>query len=83
VGVSSSEDRGFEKAEVTAERGYGRVTCADDEARDVPGLFFIGEAVDVTGGWAGLTSSGRGLQGGCGKSLVTGAVFDRLTFCQG
>jgi hypothetical protein len=44
---------GFEKAEVTA----GGVDTRDlqartMEARDVPGLFFIGEAVDVTG-WLG------------------------------
>ena len=44
---------GFEKAEVTA----GGVDTADlqartMEARNVPGLFFIGETVDVTG-WLG------------------------------
>jgi len=44
---------GFEKAEVTA----GGVDTAGlqartMEARSVPGLFFIGEAVDVTG-WLG------------------------------
>jgi hypothetical protein len=44
---------GFEKAEVTA----GGVDTAGlhartMEAREVPGLYFIGEAVDVTG-WLG------------------------------
>jgi hypothetical protein len=60
---------GFEKAEVTA----GGVDTADLqartlEARAVPGLFFIGEAVDVTGwlggfnfqwAWASATAAGR------------------------
>ena len=60
---------GFEKAEVTA----GGVDTADlnsrtMEARAVPGLFFIGEAVDVTGhlggfnfqwAWASAVAAGR------------------------
>jgi predicted Rossmann fold flavoprotein len=62
---------GFEKAEVTA----GGVDTADlnsrtMEARDVPGLFFIGEGVDVTGhlggfnfqwAWASAVAAGRAL----------------------
>ncbi|HUA93007.1 MAG TPA: aminoacetone oxidase family FAD-binding enzyme [Terracidiphilus sp.] len=62
---------GFEKAEVTA----GGVDTADlqartMEARSVPGLFFIGEAVDVTGhlggfnfqwAWASAGAAGRAL----------------------
>jgi predicted Rossmann fold flavoprotein len=62
---------GFEKAEVTA----GGVDTADlqartMEARSVPGLFFIGEAVDVTGhlggfnfqwAWASAVAAGRAL----------------------
>jgi predicted Rossmann fold flavoprotein len=62
---------GFEKAEVTA----GGVDTRDlqartMEARAVPGLFFIGEAVDVTGhlggfnfqwGWASAVAAGRAL----------------------
>jgi predicted Rossmann fold flavoprotein len=62
---------GFEKAEVTA----GGVDTAGLqartlEARAVPGLFFIGEAVDVTGwlggfnfqwAWASATAAGRAL----------------------
>ncbi|MGB6720994.1 MAG: aminoacetone oxidase family FAD-binding enzyme, partial [Terracidiphilus sp.] len=62
---------GFEKAEVTA----GGVDTASLEARtlesrSVPGLFFIGEAVDVTGhlggfnfqwAWASAVASGRAL----------------------
>lgn len=60
---------GFEKAEVTAEgvdtRGLQARTM---EARAVPGLFFIGEAVDVTGqlggfnfqwAWASAVAAGR------------------------
>lgn len=60
---------GFDKAEVTA----GGVDTADlnsrtMEARNVPGLFFIGEAVDVTGhlggfnfqwAWASAAAAGR------------------------
>ena len=62
---------GFEKAEVTA----GGVNTDDlqartMEARNVPGLFFIGEAVDVTGhlggfnfqwAWASAVAAGRSL----------------------
>jgi predicted Rossmann fold flavoprotein len=62
---------GFEKAEVTA----GGVNTDDlqartMEARAVPGLFFIGEAVDVTGhlggfnfqwAWASAVAAGRAL----------------------
>ena len=64
---------GFEKAEVTA----GGVDTAGlqartMEARAVPGLYFIGEAVDVTGhlggfnfqwAWASAVAAGRALQG--------------------
>ena len=63
------EPRAFEKAEVTA----GGVDTSDlqartMEARAVPGLFFIGEAVDVTGqlggfnfqwAWASAVAAGR------------------------
>jgi predicted flavoprotein YhiN len=62
---------GFEKAEVTA----GGVDTADlnsrtMEARTAPGLFFIGEGVDVTGhlggfnfqwAWASAVAAGRAL----------------------
>ena len=62
---------GFEKAEVTA----GGIDTADlsartMEARNVPGLFFIGEAVDVTGhlggfnfqwAWSSAVAAGRAL----------------------
>jgi predicted Rossmann fold flavoprotein len=62
---------GFEKAEVTA--GGVRTTCLHPrtmEARTVSGLFFIGEAVDVTGhlggfnfqwAWASAVAAGRSL----------------------
>lgn len=62
---------GFEKAEVTAggidTAGLNSRTM---EARNVPGLFFIGEAVDVTGhlggfnfqwAWASAVAAGRAL----------------------
>jgi hypothetical protein len=62
---------GFEKAEVTA----GGIDTDDlqartMEARNVPGLFFIGEAVDVTGhlggfnfqwAWASAVAAGNNL----------------------
>jgi predicted Rossmann fold flavoprotein len=64
---------GFEKAEVTAggvdTRGLQARTM---EARAVPGLFFIGEAVDVTGqlggfnfqwAWASAVAAGRACEG--------------------
>ena len=60
---------GFEKAEVTAggidTRGLNSRTM---EARNIPGLFFIGEAVDVTGhlggfnfqwAWSSAVAAGR------------------------
>ncbi len=41
-------------------RGHQRTLFTDDEARKVPGLYFIGEVMDVTGWWGAITSSGRG-----------------------
>jgi hypothetical protein len=46
---------GFEKAEVTAGGvGTDGLQARTMEARAVPGLFFIGEAVDVTGQLGGF-----------------------------
>ena len=60
---------GFEKAEVTAGGvDTGGLHARTMEARNVPGLFFIGEAVDVTGhlggfnfqwAWASAVAAGR------------------------
>jgi predicted Rossmann fold flavoprotein len=60
---------GFEKAEVTAGGvDTGALQARTMEARTVPGLFFIGEAVDVTGhlggfnfqwAWASAVAAGR------------------------
>lgn len=60
---------GFEKAEVTAGGvDTGGLQARTMEARQVPGLFFIGEAVDVTGwlggfnfqwAWASGTAAGQ------------------------
>jgi len=62
---------GFEKAEVTA--GGVDTNCLDSrtmEARRVPGLFFIGEGVDVTGqlggfnfqwAWASAVAAGKAI----------------------
>jgi hypothetical protein len=62
---------GFEKAEVTAGGiDTAGLNARTMEARDVPGLFFIGEAVDVTGhlggfnfqwAWASAVAAGRAL----------------------
>jgi predicted Rossmann fold flavoprotein len=62
---------GFEKAEVTAGGvDTGGLNSRTMEARAVPGLFFIGEAVDVTGwlggfnfqwAWASAVAAGRHL----------------------
>lgn len=64
---------GFAKAEVTA-GGVSTAGLSSQtlEARDVPGLYFIGEAVDVTGwlggynfqwAWASAQAAGRALAG--------------------
>jgi predicted Rossmann fold flavoprotein len=69
--VQPAGTEGYEKAEVTA----GGVDTAElssksMESRKVPGLFFIGEVVDVTGhlggfnfqwAWASATAAGRAL----------------------
>ncbi|MFT3977422.1 MAG: NAD(P)/FAD-dependent oxidoreductase [Sphingomonas bacterium] len=62
---------GFAKAEVTAGGvGTAGLSSRTMEARDVPGLYFIGEAVDVTGwlggynfqwAWASGQAAGRAL----------------------
>jgi predicted flavoprotein YhiN len=62
---------GFEKAEVTAGGvNTDELQARTMEARTVPGLFFIGEAVDVTGqlggfnfqwAWASGVAAGRAL----------------------
>jgi predicted flavoprotein YhiN len=60
---------GFEKAEVTAGGvDTGALSAQTMESRDVPGLYFIGEVVDVTGhlggfnfqwAWASGAAAGR------------------------
>jgi predicted Rossmann fold flavoprotein len=62
---------GFEKAEVTAGGvATHQLSARTMECRDVPGLFFIGEVVDVTGhlggfnfqwAWASAVAAGRNL----------------------
>ena len=55
------ETEGWAKAEVTTSGIDSRALSSRTmEARDVPGLFFIGEAVDVTGWLGGTTFSGHG-----------------------
>ncbi len=69
--VSPSGTEGFEKAEVTAGGvDNDELHAKNMESRKVPGLFFIGEVVDVTGwlggynfqwAWASGAAAGRGL----------------------
>ena len=69
--VSPVDTEGFEKAEVTAGGiDTGELFAKTMEARRVPGLFFIGELVDVTGhlggfnfqwAWASGAAAGRSL----------------------
>ena len=75
--VYPSGTEGYEKAEVTA----GGVDTAElnartMESRKVPGLYFIGEVVDVTGqlggfnfqwAWASAAAAGRALGGSSGE----------------
>jgi predicted Rossmann fold flavoprotein len=61
--VTPSGSEGFEKAEVTAGGVDTRELSSQTmEARAVPGLYFIGEVVDVTATSVGSASSGRGRQ---------------------
>ena len=69
--VTPAGTEGYEKAEVTAGGVDTRLLSSKSmESRDVPGLFFIGEVVDVTGhlggfnfqwAWASAAAAGRSL----------------------
>ena len=69
--ISPAGTEGFEKAEVTAGGlDTGELSAKTMESRKVPGLFFIGEVVDVTGhlggfnfqwAWASGAAAGRAL----------------------
>ena len=69
--VQPAGTEGYEKAEVTAGGvDTGELSSKTMETRSVPGLFFIGEVVDVTGqlggfnfqwAWASGTAAGRAL----------------------
>ena len=70
-GVTPADTEGYEKAEVTA-GGVDTEALSSKtmESRKVPGLFFIGEVVDVTGhlggfnfqwAWASAAAAGRAL----------------------
>jgi predicted Rossmann fold flavoprotein len=69
--VSPAGTEGYEKAEVTAGGvDTGELSAKTMESRKVPGLFFIGEVVDVTGhlggfnfqwAWASGAAAGRAL----------------------
>jgi predicted Rossmann fold flavoprotein len=69
--ITPTETEGYEKAEVTAGGvDTNELSAKTMEARKVPGLFFIGEVVDVTGhlggfnfqwAWASGAAAGRAL----------------------
>jgi hypothetical protein len=69
--VSPSGTEGYEKAEVTAGGvDTDELHAKNMESRKVPGLFFVGEVVDVTGqlgghnfqwAWSSGAAAGRGL----------------------
>jgi hypothetical protein len=69
--ILPAETEGYEKAEVTAGGvDTGELSAKTMESRKVPGLFFIGEVVDVTGhlggfnfqwAWASGAAAGRAL----------------------
>jgi predicted Rossmann fold flavoprotein len=69
--ISPAGTEGYEKAEVTAGGiDTGELSAKTMESRKVPGLFFIGEVVDVTGhlggfnfqwAWASGAAAGRAL----------------------
>jgi predicted Rossmann fold flavoprotein len=69
--LTPSDTEGYEKAEVTAGGvDTGELSSKTMESRKVPGLFFIGEVVDVTGhlggfnfqwAWASGAAAGRSL----------------------
>jgi predicted Rossmann fold flavoprotein len=69
--ITPARTEGFEKAEVTAGGvDTNELSAKTMESRKVPGLFFIGEVVDVTGhlggfnfqwAWASGAAAGRGL----------------------
>jgi predicted Rossmann fold flavoprotein len=69
--ISPSDTEGYEKAEVTVGGvDTGELSAKTMESRKVPGLFFIGEVVDVTGhlggfnfqwAWASGAAAGRAL----------------------
>jgi predicted Rossmann fold flavoprotein len=71
LGISPAETEGYEKAEVTAGGvDTGELSAKTMESRKVPGLFFIGEVVDVTGhlggfnfqwAWSSGAAAGRAL----------------------
>jgi len=73
--VQPSGTEGFEKAEVTAGGvSTSELSSTTMEARNVPGLFFIGEVVDVTGLAGRLQLSmgvGIGLRRGAGDHCVS------------
>ena len=69
--VVPSGTEGFEKAEVTAGGIDTRELSAKTmEARNVPGLYFIGEAVDVTGHLGGFNLQWAWASGFCAGQAI-------------
>jgi predicted flavoprotein YhiN len=69
--VRPSESEGWPKAEVTV-GGIDTAALSSKtmEARDVPGLYFIGEAVDVTGWLGGYNFQWAWSSGWCAGQAV-------------
>ena len=69
--VVPSGTEGFEKAEVTAGGIDTRELSAKTmESRNVPGLYFIGEAVDVTGHLGGFNFQWAWASGFCAGQAI-------------
>ena len=58
--VQPNGTEGYRTAEVTSAAWTPTNSSRTMEARKAPGLYFIGEVMDVTGWLGGITSSGRG-----------------------
>jgi predicted flavoprotein YhiN len=69
--VSPEGTEGFEKAEVTAGGvNTDELSAKNMESRKVPGLYFIGEVVDVTGHLGGFNFQWAWASGACaGRAL--------------
>jgi hypothetical protein len=69
--VSPEGDEGYDKAEVTAGGvDTNELSSKTMESRKVPGLYFIGEVVDVTGQLGGFNFQWAWASGFCAGQAV-------------